>query len=85
MRLQPFAAFMSPYEKEFPTNAPYYAGCAAGEQYANHVLDTCHEPKLHIPSDHSKAWQTGCSQGYADTISEAQNDDVSYGSHRCHF
>ena len=77
--------YKSTYEKEFPTNAPYYAGQAAGEQYANHVLDTCHESKLHIPSDHSKAWQTGYSQGYADAISEAQNDDGSYGSHRCHF
>jgi len=78
--------YQSTYEKEFPTNAPYYAGHAAGEQYANHVLDTCHQPKhLHIPSGHSKAWQTGYSQGYADSISEAQNDDGSYGSHRCHF
>jgi hypothetical protein len=63
-----------------------YAGHAVGEQYANHVLDTFHQPKhLHIPSGHSKAWQTGYSQGYADSISEAQNDDGSYGSHRCHF
>jgi hypothetical protein len=78
--------YRSTYEKEIPTNAPYYAGHAAGEQYANHVLDTCHEAKhLHIPSGHSKAWQTGYTQGYADSISEAQNDDGSYGSHRCHF
>jgi hypothetical protein len=78
--------YQSAYKKEFPTNAPYYAGHDAGEQYANHVLDTCHETKhLHIPSGHSKAWQTGYSQGYADTISEAQNDDGTYGSHRCHF
>jgi hypothetical protein len=78
--------YQSTYKKEFPTNAPYYAGHAAGEQYANQVLDTCHQTKhLHIPSSHSQAWQIGYSQGYADSISEAQNDDGSYGSHRCHF
>jgi hypothetical protein len=77
--------YQSTYKEEFPTNTPYYAGHAAGEQYANYVLDTCHEPKhLHIPT-HSQAWQTGYSQGYADSISEAQNDDGSYGSHRCRF
>jgi hypothetical protein len=78
--------YQSTYKKEFPTNALYYQGQATGEQYANHVLDTCHEAKyLHIPTSHSKAWQTGYSQGFADSISEAQNDDGSYGSHRCHF
>jgi hypothetical protein len=78
--------YQSTYEKEFPTNAPYYAGHAAGEQYADHVLDRCHQTKhFRIPSGYSKAWQTGYSQGYADSISEAQNDDGSYGSHRCHF
>ncbi len=78
--------YQSTYKKEFPTNAPYYQGQAAGEEYANRVLDTCHETKhLHIPSSHSQAWQTGFSQGYADSISEAQNDDGSYGSHKCHF
>ena len=79
--------YLSEYLREGVSNqCSIYAGHAAGEQYANHVLDTCHQPKhLHIPSGHSKAWQTGYSQGYADSISEAQNDDGSYGSHRCHF
>ena len=32
--------------------------------------------KLHIPSSHSQTWQTGYSQEYADSISEAQTMGV---------
>lgn len=78
--------YLSTYSQVFPTNAPFYAGREAGEKFADHVLSICHEPgRLQIPPGHSNSWQTGYSEGYGDWISDAANDDGTYGANKCHF
>lgn len=74
-------AYNHSYHLAYVYNIPYWAGNTAGMNFADHLIDICHEednPK--IPGHHTAQYKSGWLDGYEDATAAASNDDGIYGN-----
>lgn len=69
--------FTKVYEAAYRYNIPCWVGEAAGEKFADHVIDTCtkNSVKFDFLKTHSAQFQQGFWNGYGDTISASRSYD----------
>lgn len=78
--------YTTAYRQSYKYNIPYWVGVAAGEKYADHVINTCTQrdhPDFRFLEHHAALYKQGFLNGYSDSVAEASNDNGTYGPKNC--
>jgi hypothetical protein len=77
-------AYNHGYHMAYHYNIPYWAGYTVGMNFADHLIDICHEEdNAKIAGHHTAQYKSGWLDGYEDATGAASNDDGSYGAKGC--